>query len=179
MYERLEGNNIVLRKASPDDYKSMLENIWSDEEVYKWMLFPPALTVEDAIDRTERTIEYQKNAYAYFVALKDSDEAIGFCGIKEKEPGRFDESGICIARKCQGNGYGKEVVSLLLDLAFNKLDAIDFQYGYFQDNHKSKKLAEEFGFTYDRTIEFIRPWDQELKLIDECLLDRETYQARP
>lgn len=73
------------------------------------------------------------------------------------------------------NGYGKEVVSLLLDLAFNKLDAIDFQYGYFQDNHKSKKLAEKFGFAYDRTIEFIRPWDQELKLIDECLLDRETY----
>ena len=31
-----------------------LKNIWSDEEVYKWMLFKPTLTEIEAIDRTNR-----------------------------------------------------------------------------------------------------------------------------
>ena len=83
MINSLVGEHIILRKAKPSDYSSMLKNIWSDEEVYKWMLFKPTLTEIEAIDRTNRSIKFQKDHYAYFVALKDTDEAIGYCGIKE------------------------------------------------------------------------------------------------
>ena len=69
----------------------------------------------------------------------------------------------------------KLIVSLLLKLAFLKLDANDFLYGYFIDNIKSKKLAEHFGFKYDHQEEFIRPWDQEKKIIDLCILKKEDY----
>ena len=175
MFEELIGNHIVLRKAKPNDYKSMLENVWADEEVYKWMLYTPTLTVDDAVERNKRSMEYQKDNYAYYIALKETDEAIGLCAIKEYEPKRFKESGICIGRKYQGKGYGKEIVSLLLELAFIKLDAKDFLYGYFIDNIKSKKLAEHFGFKYDHQEEFIRPWDQEKKIVDLCLLTRKDY----
>lgn len=175
MFERLEGKNIILRKAKKDDYKSMLINVWGDEEVYKWMLFAPTKTIPEAIDRVNRSIEFQKDHYAYFIALKDSDEAIGFCGIKENEPNRYEECGICIGTKYQGKGYGKEIVSLLLDLAFNKLNAKDFRYYYNQDNIKSKKLAEFFNFEYETTMEIVRPWDQEKKIIVSNLLSREDY----
>ncbi len=175
MYDILEGEHIVLRKAKEDDYKSMLKNVWGDPEVYQWMLFQPTLTEEEAIDRCHRSMEFQKDHYAYFVTDKETDEAFGLCGIKELKPGHFDESGIGIAVKNQGKGYGKEVVALLLDLAFNKLGAIDFTYGYYQDNIRSKKVAEYFGFEYDHTYEMTRPWDGSQKVIDSCLLTRDKY----
>jgi len=39
MFERLEGEHILLRKAKESDYKSMLRNVWGAPEVYQWMLF--------------------------------------------------------------------------------------------------------------------------------------------
>ena len=174
MYERLESKNIIIRKSKETDYLSML-NVWGDEEVYKWMLFTPTKTIDEAKDRLKRSFEYQKNNFAYFICLKDTDEAIGTCGIREYEPNRIEEMGICISTKYQGLGYGKEVLSLLLDLAFMKLNAKDFRYGYFIDNIKSKKLALSFGFKYYETEELIRPWDNEKKVVDLCLLTKDEY----
>lgn len=176
IYNELIGEHIILRKAKSDDFASMLMHVWADEDVYKWMLYTPTLTIEDAILRNERSIEFQKNNYAYYIALRDTNEAIGLCAIKEYEPHRFKESGICIGVKYQGNGYGKEILYLLLNLAFTKLNAIDFEYGYFQDNIKSKRLAEFFEFKYNHTEEMIRPWDQERKMVDLCLLSKNDFE---
>lgn len=114
MFERIEGESICLRKAREADWRSMLENVWGDADVYCWMLFQPTLTETDAQDRCRRSIEFQRDHYAYFVALKDTDEAIGMCAISETAPGHFEESGICIGTKQQGKGYGKEILALLL-----------------------------------------------------------------
>ena len=176
MYEVLEGKIIRLRKAREDDYQSMLKHVWSDEAVYRWMLYQPTLTEEDARERCHRSMEYQKDHYAYFVTLKETDEAIGLCAIKENEPGHFEESGICIGTAFQGKGYGKEIVALLLELAFMKLGAEDFRYGYFHDNEKSPKVAESFGFRYEKTYELTRPWDGSVKTIDSCILTKEEYR---
>jgi len=176
MFDLLIGENIILRKAKEKDYLSMLNNVWGDEEVYKWMLYTPTKTIEAAKERLNRSSIFQKDHYAYFVALKDTDEAIGLCGIKEYEPNRWKECGICIGTKYQHKGYGKEILSLLLDLAFNKLNANDFRYGYYPNNFKSKNLAEHFNFKFDSKEEMIRPWDQEKKIIDLCLLNKEDYE---
>ena len=178
MFDTLIGEKIILRKAKMSDYELMLKNVWGDEEVYKWMLFKPTFTIDDAIDRCKRSIKFQKDHYAYFVALKDTDEPIGLCAMREYEPQRFEECGICIATKCQGNGIGKDILSLLLDLAFNKLNAKDFRYGYYQDNIKSKSLAMHFGFKYSETEEMVRPWDGAKKQIDLCLLTKEEYGGK-
>ena len=173
----LTGDHIVLRKAKEDDYGSMWKHVWGDEDVYRWMLYQPTLTEAEAVERCQRSIRYQKDHLAWFVALKDTDEAVGLCAIRENEPGHYEEAGICIGTAFQGKGYGKEIVSLLLELAFLKLGAEDIRYGYFQDNVKSKKVAEHFGFVYDRSEEIIRPWDGSLKKIDSCILTKESYLA--
>ena len=91
MYETLEGEHIVLRKAKETDWQSMLENVWGNEAVYRWMLFQPTLTDAEARDRCARSINYQTENFAWFVALKDTDEAVGLCAIREEEPGCFEE----------------------------------------------------------------------------------------
>lgn len=171
----LSGTHIVLRKAKESDWESMLHHVWGDPAVYRWMLYQPTFTEEDARERCLRSIRYQEDHMAWFVALKDTDEAVGLCAMKETEPGRFEESGICIGTAFQGKGYGKEIVSLMLEAAFLELGAVEFRYGYFRENVKSKKVAEHFGFVQDRTEEMVRPWDGSLKIIDSCILTRERY----
>lgn len=175
--DTLEGEHIVLRKARESDYRSMLKHVWGDEEVYRWMLFPPTHTEAEALDRCHRSMEYQKDHLAWFVALKDTDEAVGLCALRENEPGHFEEAGLCVGKAFQGKGYGKEMVSLILELAFTRFGAADVRYGYFRDNLKSRKTAEHFGFVYDRSEELVRPWDGAVKEIDSCLLTRGRYFA--
>ncbi len=177
-FDTLVGEHIVLRKARETDWRSMFEQVWGDEAVYRWMLYQPTLTEEEAVERCRRSMEYQKDRCAWFVALKDTDEAIGLCAMREDPPGHCEECGICVGTKYQGRGYGKEIVSLLLDLAFRKLGAEDMRYGYFRENEKSRKVAESFGFVYDRTEEMTRPWDGAVKVIDSCLLTRESWLSR-
>ena len=172
----LEGERIRLRKAEEKDWASMLKNVWGDEAVYRWMLYAPTRTEEDAKERCQRSRIFQQDHLAWFVALKTTDEAIGLCALREIEKGHFEESGICIGTKYQGLGYGKEIVALLLALAFEKLGAADFRYSYFQDNEKSKRLAAHFGFQYEKTYELTRPWDGSVKKIDSCVLTREQYR---
>ena len=85
------------------------------------------------------------------------------------------KQGICIGTAFQGNGYGKEIVALLLKLVFEELGAEDCRYGYFRENEKSKKVAEFFGFRYDSTYELTRPWDGCVKTIESCILTKEEY----
>ena len=178
MYDTLEGKHIRLRKAREDDWQSMLAHVWSDEAVYRWMLFQPTFTEEDARDRARRSAAFQQDHFAWFIALADTDEAIGYCGMKEVEPGHFEESGICLGQAWHGRGFGTEAVGLMLDLAFLHLGAKDFRYGYFHENEASKALAEHFGFAYDHSYEITRPWDGTTFTSDSCLLARDAYLAR-
>jgi len=148
-------DNLILRKAKTTDLEKIYQNIWSDFDIAKTMLWEPTKTKEDAIDRLHRTIEYQKNNYAYFVCLKSTDEPIGFAGIKEVEHGIYEESGICIAVKYQGNGYGKEVVKALKHLIFVELKGKNFLYGCFSTNEKSRKVCLSQGFKYLNSVEVI------------------------
>lgn len=172
--ESIIGDNIILRCALENDYLSML-HVWGDPDVYKWMLYTPTTTIPDAIERNKRSMEYQKTHYAYYIAKKDTNEAIGLCAIREYEKGKYEECGIAIAKKYHGLGYGKEVLKLLLDLAFLRLDGESFRYGYFNDNLKSKHLAEHFHFKFNENEEMVRGWDNSKKTIELCILTKEEY----
>ena len=60
--------------------------------------FGPTNNLEEARDRLVRSIEFQKDRYGFFVALKETDEAIGFCCINEVETNIYADSGLCIAK---------------------------------------------------------------------------------
>lgn len=172
----INGNNLILRKAMPKDLKPMLNNIWSDENIYKYMFFEPTNSLDEAKDRLNRSIEFQKNNYAYFIALKETNEAIGFCGIKEIEPNVYAETGLCIAQKFQGNGYGKELLIILLDLVFNKINADKFIYACMNNNLKSKNLCLSLGFKYYESKEEIRKYDNYKIVCDYYYLNKCDYK---
>lgn len=157
--KRIETQNLILRKAKKEDLNKIWNNIWKDEKIAETMLWKPTKTYEEALQRLERTIKYQESNYAYFICLKENDEPIGFAGIKEIEENIYEESGICIATKCQGKGYGKEVLKALEYLVFEKLNGDKFLYGFFKDNEKSKRVCLSQGFKYLKSGTIVREWD--------------------
>ena len=174
-FERIEGKNIVLRKAELSDQDVIYENLWGDRTISDLMFWRPSASDEETVDRLYKTMEYQKDKYLYFVALKDTNEAIGMAGMKEESFEVYSEEGIAIARKYQRHGYGKEVLLLLMKTAFVDLNAKQFIYYCMEHNEISRNLALKMGFTYDITESDIRKHDQKEFNLQRYYLNRDTY----
>ncbi len=109
------------------------------------------------------------------MALRETDEVIGLCGVKEESPEVYSEAGICIARWYQRKGYAAEVLSILLDYAFRDCGAETFAYYCMSCNDASKGLAKKFGFRYDRIQKETRPRDGKEFDIERYLLRKNAY----
>lgn len=171
----IETEHLILRKAKLEDLDFIWKNIWSDKEIADNMLWKVTNTIEEAKVRMDKTIKYQNENYAYFVCLKTTDEPIGFAGIFEKEKNIYEESGICIARIHQGKGYAKEVVNVLKDLIFSKLNGERFIYGCFSTNEKSRRVCLSSGFKYYNSKPLIREHDNMEYISDYYYFDKDMY----
>ncbi len=179
MYEDvvLEAKDIVLKKAVFEDWKDMLENVWSHEETAKYMLWSPTFTEDEAKERMKRTIDYeQNNKYALLIYEKKSMKAIGFAGMKEIEPGVYDETGIALGPSFIGKGYGKQALMALVTEAFVNCDATKFLASYRSQNIASKMLQMSVGFVYDDSEDKIDPRNDEPYTIVCNVLTKETYE---
>ena len=176
MVDRIETEHLILRKAESRDLDLIWSRVWRDERLAATMLWTPTLTREEAEDRLARTMAYQADNDAFFVCLKETDEPIGFGGMREVEPGVWDETGLCIAKDWQGRGYGKEMLRALLDLAFRHLGGQRFLYSCFHGNEASAALCESCGFVYTHSSEDVRQRDGYVYLCDHYELTREDYR---
>ena len=154
-----ESEHIYLKKASMDDTAAMYQNVWSDRDISKYMNFKPIDNLDDAKIMIQQSIEYQKSNMGFLVYDKETDEAIGFAGVKNVSDSDYAESGLCIARKCQGKGSGKELLLLLLSNVFDELHGDKFIYAAMKENTVSINLCRSCGFVYDISKKVIRKWD--------------------
>ncbi len=173
----LEGKRLIIRKAGMSDLDSIFLNIYSDEVLLETMFLEITKSKEEARVRLMKAIEFQKDKPLFFVALKESDEVIGSCGIKEEAEGVYSEAGICIARKHQRQGYASEVLAILLRYAFVHCNAKAFAYYCMSCNNASKALAKKFGFQYDRVNREIRHRDNKVFDIERYVLLRDAYMG--
>lgn len=157
--EVIETPRLRLRKAADRDLDAIWRRVWSDERLAASMLWTPTLTREAAEARLERTKAYQAENDGFFVCLRDTDEPIGFGGVREIAPGEYDETGLCIAVPWQGQGYGKEMLSALIKLVFSKPGAFRFQYECFHENAASAALCKSCGFVYTHCFPAVRERD--------------------
>lgn len=173
--DRIETQRLLFRKARSEDLLPAWNNIWKDEILAKTMLWRPALTLKEAEERMEKTIAIQSANFAWFVCLKETDEPIGFCGVRETSPGQFEDAGLCIARSMQGQGLGREMLTALVDFVFAVLGGERFEYGCFRENAVSAALCKGCGFTYFKCEECTRKWDGHRYLCDFYQLNRKDW----
>ena len=106
--KQIETPDLILGKSKQEDLESIFNNYWISETSAKYMLWVPQKNLQEAQDRLDRTIKFQKDHLAFMVYLKQTGEAIGQVGFFEKEPKVFEDMGIGIGEKFVGKGYGKQ-----------------------------------------------------------------------
>ncbi|MDO5737969.1 MAG: GNAT family N-acetyltransferase [Eubacteriales bacterium] len=76
-----------------------------------------------------------KRFYAY-ITRSDNDEFIGEVNVREVPGKPWYEMGIVVTASERGKGYAKDALKLLLEVAFEKLQA-DSVHNFFEDERES------------------------------------------
>lgn len=173
--ERLCLGPVTLRKARTEDTEQIWQRVWSDAGAAELMLWKVTESREEAEDRMERTLRYQRRWPAYFIAITETDEPIGFAGLREQSPGVAGESGICVAREFRGRGYGLLAARGLMRLAFDCMGAEAFYYSCFHENLPSAALARKLGCVYESSETITRETDGRTFLCDHYCIGREAF----
>lgn len=149
----IETNDLILRQGFADDWQDLYRNLWSREEVFRYMFNKSSSNAEAGRKRTALYAQMHKEVGAeFFVCEKASGQAIGIAGIKELKPGIWTITDIAIGPDFHGKGYGKQIVECLLKLAFAQ-GATEVAYNCFAQNTVSKQLARSCRFTYSHSEE--------------------------
>lgn len=159
LVERLETKDLILDKAKMEDVESIFKNYWCSEKTAKYMLWVPQKNLSEARERLQRTINYQKNNLAFFIYDKETCEAIGQVAFVEVEDGIYEDRGLGLGEKFVGRGYGKQVLKLMFDYIFEKLNANKIFCSCHEDNVASAKLQQSCGMVYSHTQSVTREKD--------------------
>lgn len=154
----LETKDLILRKAVLEDWRDMYENVWSRKETARYMLWDVTDSETAAKDRMERTIAYQKNNPAAFTVYeKKSGRAIGFAGMKEIEPGVFEDTGVALGPEYVGTGYGKQILTALVETVFGEWNGQKMICSCRSENEASRRLQLSCGFAFSHTEHRVDP----------------------
>ncbi len=143
----IETESLILDKAKFSDWKDMYENVWSQPESAKYMLWNITRSEEDAKIRIMKTIAFQKDHDTYLVYKKAGGRAIGFAGVEKIRPYVYQETGICLGPDYVGKGLGRQIVQGLIRYCKETFGAKEFIYSTREENKSSNGLAKSLGFT--------------------------------
>lgn len=155
----LETADLILKKPIFEDWKEIYHNLWRHAESARHMLWQAAESEQAARERMERTIEYQKyNKYAFLIFEKKTNRAIGFAGMKEVEPGVYEDTGVALGPEYIGKGYGTQVLNALVEEA-RRAGAHRFIASCRKANLASHNLQLTCGFVFTHEEERVDPRD--------------------
>lgn len=152
---RLESPRLILRPFAAEDADMMYQNWASDEEVTKFLTWPP----HGDKKVTRRLIlqwvqEYEKkNYYNWVIELKETGEVVGSIAVVNvKENILGAELGYCLGTKWWGKGImpeaGKAVVEhLFMQVGFQRIAA-----AHDKNNPKSGRVMQKMGMTCEGTL---------------------------
>lgn len=162
----IETQDLVLKKAKFEDWKSIYDNIWSHDESAKYMLWRSIHTEEEAKERMQKSIEFMKNTLSWFIYEKTSNKAIGFAGMKKIRDNVYEDSGIAVGPLFIKKGYGKQVLKALSDEAFYTYGAHKFVCSCRSGNIACRQLQLSLGFCYTHSVVKKDPRNSESYTLD-------------
>lgn len=150
---KLETKDLVLKKAKFEDWEALYHNLWKHAESAKYMLWIPAESEEEAKDRMNRTVAFQKiEKYTFLVYLRETGEPIGNAGMRDAGDGIYEETGIALGPDFVRKGYGRQILNALTEEA-KHMGATRFLAGNRVKNEASRGLQMACGFSFDHLSE--------------------------
>lgn len=150
-----ETKRLTLRPWQESDAENLYRYA-SDPSVGPPAGWPPHTSVENSRQIIRDVLSFPET---YAVALKETGEAVGSVGLmigKRSNIGLPDnecEVGYWIGVPFWGKGMIPEAVRELMRYAFGELGMEKIWAGYFDGNHKSRRVQEKCGFVYQYTNE--------------------------
>jgi RimJ/RimL family protein N-acetyltransferase len=86
------------------------------------------------------------------VALKDSGQPIGMCGLLLRQPARVVDLGYGFLPEFWGQGYALEAAAAMLDFGRRQLGLLRASAIVAPDNARSIALLEKLGFTFSQWL---------------------------
>jgi len=145
----LQTPRLLLRRKVLEDAPFLLE-LNSDPEVIKYTGDGAFKNLEEAEGIVRYVIsQYEKNGYGrWLVSLKETDEPIGWCGLKYHDDSGDTDLGYRFLQKHWGKGYATEAGRACLDYGFGPLGLKRIIGRTATDNLASIQVLKKLGMTF-------------------------------
>ena len=171
----LHTERLILRPWKESDAESLFEYA-KDPDVGPSAGWPAHKNVEESL-------EVIKNVFSdpecYAICEKENDIAIGAIALKMGEntdlTDRDDECelGYWIGKPFWGRGYVPEAAREIIRHGFENLGMTTIWCGYYDGNHKSKRVQEKVGFVYHHTCQEVP-----VPLLNEIRVGHTNYMTK-
>ncbi|MEZ5017580.1 MAG: GNAT family N-acetyltransferase [Flavipsychrobacter sp.] len=147
-------DRLILREFSLEDAQDFYE-LNLDEEVMKYTADYVFKNVEESADLIRNYKEYEKTGFGrWTVVLKETNEVLGWCGLKYIKSVDEVDLGYRLKRKYWNKGYATEACKASLDIGFNQYN-VDLIVGRtMTDNVASRRVLEKIGMAYWKEFDF-------------------------
>jgi [ribosomal protein S5]-alanine N-acetyltransferase len=126
----------------------------NDNNVIKYTGNKPFNSLKEAMDFIKNYSDYKQNGFGrWAVCLKETDEFLGWCGLKfDEEKGEID-LGYRFYKKHWGKGYATEAAFGCIEYGFSKLKIKEIVGRAYIENAASIKVLEKCNLRFKK--EFI------------------------
>ena len=164
----LEGERIVIRSYAPEDL-DFCTGMWFDPENGRYLSDPAREYVDEVFQQALDGLQDSGYGYYLVVERKVGGERIGTCCAFPDEAGKAYDIGYCVHKSCWRQGFGREIVELLLDWVRDQ-DGTAVTAEAARENRGSCALLEKCGFTLKREASF-RKYHMDIEF-DSCIYER-------
>jgi len=147
-------SRLYLREFVLDDANHFYD-LNNDKDVIKYTGDPPFKTVSEAERFIKNYSEYDNYGYGrWAVCLKDSDNFIGFCGLKFHPEEEITEVGFRFFKNQWNKGYATESAITCIDYGFSKLNLTEIYAHVHVNNLASQQVIKKCGLHLLKTIQY-------------------------
>ncbi|MGG7144072.1 GNAT family N-acetyltransferase [Clostridium nigeriense] len=152
----IETERLILRKFKIEDAEAMYKNWVSDEEVTKFLTWPPHSSVEVTKTILKDWVDNYKedDFYQWAIILKENgDEPIGSISVVDKnEKANMVHIGYCIGRKWWNTGVTSEALKALINYLIKEVGVNRVEARHDPNNPNSGKVMMKCGMKYEGTM---------------------------
>lgn len=152
----IETERLILRRFKMEDAEAMYKNWASDEEVTRFLTWPPHSSIELTKDILQDWINDYKNedSYNWAITIKENgDEPIGSIGAVDiNERVNMVHIGYCISKKWWNKGITSEALKALIKYFFEEVGVNRVESRHDPNNPNSGKVMMKCGMKYEGTM---------------------------
>lgn len=149
-----ETERLILCRFDMSDAEYFYE-LNKDPEVMKYTADRVFESVEESAELIRNYKEYEKTGFGrWTVVLRETNEVLGWCGLKYIESVQEVDLGYRLFRKYWNKGYATEASNASLEIGFVQY-GVDLIVGRtMTDNLPSRRVLEKIGMTYWKEFDF-------------------------